>query len=100
MYGAGLEVEAHAINFVEIGSGDADEARIVGVIDRMNLAILIDAGFAGGEAVFLHWLELGMRLVAAIVFALPFDHVGVMGGLPVDRPGCAVVVRRGYSRLV
>src|SRR4051794_38312447 len=31
---------------------------------------------------------------------LPFDHVGVPGGLPVDRPRGAVVVRRRLARLV
>src|SRR5580704_1308284 len=100
MHFAGLQVEAHALDLIEIGPGDADEAGMIGIVDRMNLAVLIDAGFAGRQAVFLHRLELGMRFVAAVVLALPFDHVGVMGGLAVDRPGRAVVVRRRYPRLI
>src|SRR6202166_2808864 len=100
MHGAGLQVEAHAIDFVQVSPGDADEARIVGIIDRVNLAVLIDAGFAGRQAVFLHRLELGVCLVAAVVLALPFDHVGVMGGLAVDRPRRAVVVWWRHPRLV
>src|ERR1700733_3987848 len=97
---AGLEVEAHAMDFVEIGPGHADEAGIIGIIDRMDFAVLINTGMAGRQAVFLHRLELGVRRIAAIVLALPFDHVGVMGRLAVDRPGLAVVVQWRDPRLI
>src|SRR5215470_7949155 len=97
---AGREVEAHALDVVEIGAGDADEAGIVGVIDRMDLAVLIDAGVPGQQPIFLDRLELGFIRAGAVVLALPFDHVGMVGGLAVDRPGCAVVMRRRHPRLV
>ena len=40
----------------------------------------------GGHAVFLRWLELGVLGIAAVILALPFDHVGVFRRLAVDRP--------------
>ena len=83
---AGLQVEAHAMDAVEIGAGHADEAGVIGIVDRMDFAVLIDAGVAGRQPVFLRRLELGVLGIAAVVLALPFDHVGVMGGLAVDRP--------------
>ena len=95
-----FEIEAHAIDLVEIGAGHADEARVVGIVDRMDRAVLVDAGVAGQQAVLLDRLELGLLGIAAVVLALPFDHVGVMGGLAVDRPGGAMIVRRRHPRLV
>src|SRR5262245_42214380 len=43
---AGLEVEADAVDLVQVRAGHADEARVVGIIDRMDFPILIDAGMA------------------------------------------------------
>src|SRR5580704_11333014 len=83
---AGVEVEAHAMNAIEIGPGHADETGMIGIIDRMDFAVLINPGMARGQAIFLRRLELGMGGIAAIVFTLPFDHVGVMGSLAIDRP--------------
>src|SRR5256885_16656733 len=75
------KVEAHALDLVEVGAGHAHEAGIVGIIDRVDGAVLIDAGVAGQQAIFLDRLELG--LIGAAVLALPLDHVGVVGRLPV-----------------
>ena len=98
MHFAGRKVEAHALDVVEIGAGNADEARAIRIIDRVDLAILIDAGVAGLEAIPLCLFQLGVFSVAA--GALPFDHVGVFRRLAVDRPRVAVVVRRRLARLV
>ena len=57
---AGLQIDLDAVDLVEIGPGHADEARVVGIVNRMNGAILVDAGFAGRKPVFLDWLELGV----------------------------------------
>src|SRR5215470_17825560 len=83
---AGLEVDADAVDLVEIGSGDTHEARMVGIVDGVDLAVLIDAGLARIEPVLLRWLEARMLGIGAIVLALPFGHVGVVRGLAVDRP--------------
>ena len=64
---AGLEVEAHPLDLVEVGAGDPDEAGIVRIVDRMNLAVLIDAGVTRRQPIFLHRLELGVLGVAAIL---------------------------------
>src|SRR5262249_6904869 len=45
-------------------------------------------------------LELGLCGIGAVILALPLDHVGVVRGLAVDRPGRAVVVRRRHPSLV
>src|SRR5579862_3834718 len=94
MHLAGFQVEAHPIDAIEIRSCDADEARMIRVIDGMDFAILVDAGMAGGQPVFFHRLEFGVFGIAAVILALPFGHVGVVGRLPVDRPRRAVIVRR------
>ena len=73
---------------------------MVGIIDRVDGAVLVDAGFARREPVFLRLFELGVVGVGAVVLARPFDHVGVFGGLAVDRPGRAVIVRRRSVRFV
>src|ERR1700675_841124 len=97
---AGLQVEARAMDAIEIGAGHADEAGIIGIVDRMDFAVLINSGVTGCQAVFLHRLELGVIVIAAVVLALPFGHFGVMGGLAVDRPRFAVIVRRRNAGLV
>src|SRR5215467_1301029 len=94
------EVEAHALDLVEVGAGDPDEAGVVGIIDRMDGAVLIDAGMSRQQAILLDRLELGLFGIGAVVLALPLDHVGVVRGLAVDRPGRAVVVRRRHPSLV
>src|SRR5258707_3331683 len=94
------EIEAHALDLVEVGPGHAHEAGIVGIVDRMDSAVLIDAGVSGQQAIFLDRLELGLFRVGVVVLALPLDHVGVVGGLAIDRPGRAVVVRRRDAGLV
>ena len=66
----------------------------------MDGAVLIDAGMSGQQAILLDRLELGLGGIGAVVFALPLDHVGVVARLSVDRPRCAVIVRRRYPRLV
>src|ERR1041385_2321677 len=95
---AGLQVEAHAMDLVEVGAGDANETRAVRIVDRMDRAVLVDAGLPGIEAVALRLLQLGVLLVAAGL--LPLDHVGVFRRLPVDRPRLTVIVRRRLARLV
>ena len=57
---AGLQVDADAVDHVEVGAGDAHEARLVRIIDRVDRAVLVDAGLAGIEAVLLLRLELGV----------------------------------------
>ena len=96
---AGLQVDLDAVDLVEIGAGDADKAGIIRIVDRMNGAVLVDAGLAWREPVLLDRLELGVLGVGPIVLALPFDHVGILLGLAVDRPRGAVVVRRRNARL-
>src|SRR5437016_6366237 len=81
------EIEAHALDLVEVGAGDADEAGVVGIVDGMDGAVLIDAGVPRQQAILLDRLELGLCGIAAIVLALPLDRVGVVRGLAVDRPG-------------
>src|SRR5207253_9963013 len=98
MHRTGRKIEAHAFDLVEVGAGDADEARAIRIIDRVDRAILIDAGVAGGQAISLDLLQL--RAFTAIVGAFPFDHVGMAGRLAVDRPGLPMVVRRRLARLV
>src|SRR6185295_7057651 len=71
---AGIEVEAHAVDLVEVGAGDADEARAVRIVDRVDRAVLVDAGLPGIEPIALRLLQLGVLVVAAD--ALPFDHLG------------------------
>ena len=44
--------------------------------------------------------SLALAGIAAVVLALPFRHLGVLGGLAVDRPRGAVIVRRRHARLV
>src|SRR5215213_11732662 len=72
----GLQVDADAVDVVEIDAGHAHEARLVRIIDRMDLAVLIDAGMAGLEPVFLFRRQLGVLGIGAVVLALPFGHVG------------------------
>src|SRR5215471_3447098 len=94
------EIEAHALDLVEVGAGHADEAGVVGIIDRMDGAVLIDAGVSRQQAILLDRLELGLFGIGAVVLALPLDHVGVVRGLAVDRPRRAVVVRGRDPSLV
>src|SRR5208282_3443429 len=75
MHFAGLQIEAYAMDAVEIRPGHPDEAGMIGIVDRMNFAVLVDAGMAGHQAVFLYGLQLGVRWIAAVILALPFDHV-------------------------
>src|SRR4029079_5032451 len=49
LHRAGLQVDADAVDLVEIDAGDAHEARFVRRVDRVNLAVLVDAGVAGFE---------------------------------------------------
>src|SRR5580704_17241916 len=100
MHLAGFQVEAHAIDAIEVRAGYADKARVIRVIDGMDFAILVDASMARCEPVFFHRLEFGVFGIAAVILALPFGHVGVMGRLPVNRPRRAVIVRRRVARLV
>src|SRR5215467_13692451 len=100
MHFSGGEVEAHALDLVEIGTGDAYEPGVIGVIDRVDLAVLIDAGMSGHQSILLGRPELGLVRLGAVVLALPLDHVGIVCGLAVDRPGGAVIVRRRNARLV
>src|SRR5262249_23500568 len=44
---AGSQIEAHAVDLVEVGAGHAHEAGMVGIVDRMDGAVLVDAGVAG-----------------------------------------------------
>src|SRR5215831_2257053 len=97
---AGVEIEAHAVDLVEVGTGHTHEAGVIGIVDRMDGAVLINARVSGQQAVFLDRLELGVFGIGAVVLALPLDHVGVVGRLPIDRPGSAVVVRRRHPRFV
>ncbi len=97
---AGIEVEAHAVDLVEIGSGDAHEAGLVRIVDGMDGTVLVDAGVPRQQAVFLDRLELGRIGSGASVLAGPLGHVSVIRSLPVDRPGGTVVVRRRHPRLV
>ena len=46
MHLAGFQVEAHAIDAIEIRAGYADKARVIRVIDGMDFAILVDASMA------------------------------------------------------
>src|SRR5262249_33387938 len=100
MHLAGLEVDADALDLVEIGAGHAHEVRFVRVVDRVNLAVLVDAGLARIEAILFRRPELCMLRVGTVVLALPFDHVGIFRRLAIDRPGGAVVVRRRHPPLV
>src|SRR5580692_7625810 len=97
---AARKIEAHARDPVQIGAGDAHEAGLVGIVDRVNGAVLIDAGVPGQQSILLDGIELGLGGIAAVVLALPFRHLGVLCGLAVDGPGGAVIVRRGHARLV
>src|ERR1700683_3226732 len=100
MHFAGLLVEADPIDAIKIRTGHANEARVIWIIDGMNFAVLIDAGVTGRQPIFFHRLELGMLGIAAVILALPFGHISVMGRLPVDRPRGAVIVWRRDARLV
>src|SRR3569833_1148741 len=53
----GLQIDAHALDLVEVGAGDAHKARIVGIVDRVDGAVLVDAGHAGLAPIFLDRLE-------------------------------------------
>src|SRR6266571_8493071 len=64
------EIEAHALDLVEVGAGHPDEAGVVGIVDGMNGAVLIDAGVSRQQAILLDRLELGLCGIAAIVLAL------------------------------
>src|SRR5215813_10807163 len=97
---AGLEVDADALDLVEIGAGHAHEPRFVRIVDRVNLAVLVDAGLTRIEAILFRRPELRMLRVGAVVLTLPLDHVGIFRGLAIDRPGGAVVVRRRHPSLV
>src|SRR6476646_5801207 len=66
------EIEPHALDVVEIGAGHPDEAGAVGVVDRVDGAVLVDAGMSGQQAILLHRLEFGLPGIAAVVLALPF----------------------------
>src|SRR5262245_14505503 len=94
------EIEAHALDLVEVGAGHADETGAVGIVDGMDGAVLVDAGVSRQQAILLDRFELGLPRTGAVVLALPLDHVGVVRGLAVDRPGRAVVVRRRHPGLV
>src|SRR5258706_10679136 len=85
VYLAGLQVDPDAIDLVQIGAGDAHEPRLVRIVDRVDLAVLVDAGVAGFEPVLLLGRKLGVAGVMAVVLALPFGHVGPELGLAVDR---------------
>src|SRR5262249_17741144 len=100
MHFAGREIEAYAPDVVEVGAGDADEACVIGVVDRMDLAVLIGARVSEQKAVFLDRRTRGLVRSGAIIVALPLDHVGVMRGLAVDCPGCPMVMGRRNARLV
>src|SRR3954454_4583916 len=62
---AGGKVEAHALDAVEIGAGHPHEARLRRIVDRMNFAVLIDAGLAGIKPVFLDGFQFGLARIAA-----------------------------------
>src|SRR6516165_12290443 len=100
VHGAGREVETHARNAIEVSSSHADEVSLVGIVDRVDRAVLIDSGVAGREPVLFRRPQSGTSAFASVVDALPFSHLGVLGSLTVDGPGSAVVVRRRYPRLV
>src|SRR6516164_10993368 len=68
---AGGKIEAHAPDLVEIGAGDADEARAVGIVDGMYGAVLIDARVSRREPILLYRRELGFCRIAAIVLPFP-----------------------------
>src|SRR5215467_8858154 len=83
---AGLEVDADAVDLVEIGSGYTHEARMVGIVDGVDLAVLIDAGLARIEPVLLRWLEARMLGIGTILLPLPSGHAGLLPPIAVDRP--------------
>src|SRR3569833_2680838 len=57
---AGLEIDAHALDLVEVGAGDAHEAGIVRIVKREEDTNQEEASQAGLEPVFLDRLELGV----------------------------------------
>ena len=97
---AGLEINPDAVDLVEISPGYADEARVVRIVNRVNGAVLIDSGFARREPVLFGRFELGVLGVCPVVLTFPLDHVRVFGGLAVDSPGGAMIMRRRDPRLV
>src|SRR5580658_9418303 len=100
MHFAGLQIEAHPIDAIEIRASHANEARVIRIIDGMNFAVLIDASVTRCQPVFFHRLELGVLGIAAVILAFPLGHIGVMGRLSVNRPRGAVIVWRRDARLV
>src|SRR5580692_6527876 len=71
MHFAGLQVEAHPLDAIEIRASHANEARVIRIIDGMNFAVLIDAGVTRRQTVFFHRLKLGVLGIAAVILALP-----------------------------
>src|SRR2546423_13884174 len=68
---AGLQVDPDASDLVQVDAGDADEARLIRIVDRVDLAVLIDAGVAGLQPVLLLRRQLGVLGIAAVILAPP-----------------------------
>lgn len=56
--GASLEIDLDALDLVEIGPSHPDETRVVRIVNRVDGAVLVDAGFAWREPVLLIGLSL------------------------------------------
>src|SRR5690606_18926810 len=89
-----LRVEAVGRDGIEIGAGDAHEARAVGEVDRVDVALLELARHAGGEAEGTFRHHVGESRLRSVVAPLPDRHVRPARSLAINRPGAAVVVRR------
>src|SRR5260370_8561839 len=75
------EIEAHALDLVEVGPGHAHEAGIVGIVDRMDRAVLIDAGVSGQQGVFPDWLCLWLFLFVTLPSSLSLHSLPLVCSL-------------------
>src|SRR5436309_12377954 len=64
-----LQIELDPADTIKVRAGDPNEARPLGIIDRMNGTVLVDAGLSRVQAVFLRRPQRGMARVGAVVLA-------------------------------
>src|SRR5262249_17360717 len=64
---AGGGMEAHALDFVGVGPGHAAEAGVVGMVVRMDGAVLIDAGGSRQQAILFARLGVALSRIGAAV---------------------------------
>src|SRR3979409_1351112 len=81
---ARMQIDPDAADLVQVGASHAHEGRLFRIMDRVDLAVLVDAGVAGFESILLLGRKLGVLGILAVVLALPLGYIGPELSLAVD----------------